>query len=472
LTGDIGMGKTTLCKAVLEGLDRKTFSAFVPDPFLSREHLLKMLLIDFGAMSIDDLKSGRLNGASRSDLSYPLYEFLKSLVPLQAFAVVILDEAQNLPVPLLEEIRILSDLEAPEKLLQVVLVGQLELQAKLKLPEMRQVDQRVSVRCELQPMSREVIGVYITHRLDVAGSGPARVHFSGDALDEIYRASNGVPRVVNLICDRALHHAHLERTFNVNAPHIVRAMIDLGLRSKPVETATLKPAPLSSGATVPPPPAPRPMPSPLPAPRQVVVHPDTFAHEIPKLPEPPPEAQPEPKLDLEPVGHHFPFHELNLDDEDNEPRWQWLRPAAFVAAIVLGAAVAIAFVWYALSARSTPQTLVMPPLPGAPVLHGRGVESLPMHIAASIAMVESPAVYAIDVAVFDGPLRAANLVKQLSAQGYPVYSEVRHFSDETKHVVRVGPYIVLADADTDLARLHQLPGHGNARVSAVFADSP
>src|SRR4029450_10382010 len=154
LTGDIGTGKTTLCKAVVQGLDRKTFSAFVPDPFLSREDLLKMLLLDFGVVSVDDLRSGRLNGASRPDLSYPLYDFLKTLVPLQAFAVLIIDEAQNLSVPLLEEIRILSDLEAPEKLLQVVLVGQLELHAKLKLPEMRQVDQRVTARCNVHALTR------------------------------------------------------------------------------------------------------------------------------------------------------------------------------------------------------------------------------------------------------------------------------------------------------------------------------
>src|SRR5947207_190752 len=103
LTGDIGTGKTTLCRAVLQDLDRKTFTTFVPDPFVSREDLLKIMLIDFGVMSVDDLKTGRLNGASSPDLSYPLYEFLNSLVPLQAFAVLIIDEAQNLSPALLEE---------------------------------------------------------------------------------------------------------------------------------------------------------------------------------------------------------------------------------------------------------------------------------------------------------------------------------------------------------------------------------
>ena len=244
LTGDIGTGKTTLCRAVLENLDRKTFSTFVPDPFVSREDLLKMLLIEFGVMSVDDLKNGRLKGASRPDLSYPLYEFLNSLVPLQAFAVLIIDEAQNLSLPLLEEIRILSDLESPEKLLQVVLVGQLEFQAKLKLPEMRQLDQRVSVRCRLDALSREGVTGYIAHRLSVVGGADDRVHFSPNAVDAIFRASGGVPRVVSLICDRALHCGHLARKSVIDLEAATQAIADLGvgdLTALPAAFATAPP---------------------------------------------------------------------------------------------------------------------------------------------------------------------------------------------------------------------------------------
>ena len=113
VTGEIGTGKTTLCRSALQQLDRRTFASFVPDPFVSRDDLLKILLVDFGVTSINDVKEGRLRGASRPDLSYPLYEFLDSLVPLQAFAVLVIDEAQNLPLPLLEEIRILSESRAP-----------------------------------------------------------------------------------------------------------------------------------------------------------------------------------------------------------------------------------------------------------------------------------------------------------------------------------------------------------------------
>src|SRR5262245_62016711 len=243
LTGEIGTGKTTLIRTVLQHLDRRTFSAFVPDPFVSREDLLKMLLVDFGVVSIADLKRGSLNGATRPDLSYPLYEFLDSLVPLQAFAVLIIDEAQNLPLSLLEEIRILSDLEQREKLLQVVLVGQPELRAHLKMPQMRQVDQRVSVRCELMPLDVTEVGKYVRHRLDVASEGSSHVQFSESAISTIFKASGGVPRLINLICDRALQRGHKTRAMLIESSLIYEAMSDLELEI-PARPTAAAPAPV------------------------------------------------------------------------------------------------------------------------------------------------------------------------------------------------------------------------------------
>jgi general secretion pathway protein A len=223
LTGDIGTGKTTLCRAVLQSLDRKTFSAFVTDPFASREELLKVLLTDFGVASVEDLTSGRLRDASRTELSYLLYEFLGTLVPLQAFAVVFIDEAQNLSVPLLEEIRILSDSDGQ---LQVVLVGQLEFREKLKLPQMRQLDQRVSVHCRLEPLDVAGVAGYISHRLHRAGGSADRVSFSGDAVETVYELSGGVPRVINKLCDRALHLGHTRKVPVVDADIVYAANPD------------------------------------------------------------------------------------------------------------------------------------------------------------------------------------------------------------------------------------------------------
>src|SRR5215831_4699635 len=214
LTGDIGTGKTTLCRAVLQHLDRKTFSAFVPDPFASREELLKVLLADFGVTSTDDVTSGRLRHATRTELSYLLYEFLGTLAPLQAFAVVIIDEAQNLSRELLEEVRILSDADGQ---LQVVLVGQLELRERLRLPEMRQLDQRVSVHCHLHPLDIAGVAGYISHRLHVAGGTSDRVRFTGEAVEAIYALSGGVPRIINRICDRSLRYGYSKKESTIDA---------------------------------------------------------------------------------------------------------------------------------------------------------------------------------------------------------------------------------------------------------------
>src|SRR5215470_13411581 len=184
VTGDIGTGKTTLCRALLEQIDRTTFTALVLNPFLSEEDLLKRILQDFGVISRDDAKAGRLASVSKQELIDAIYDFLLGLIPLKASAVLIIDEAQNLPLPVLEQIRILSNLETDkEKLLQIILVGQLELQTLLRTPEVRQLDQRVSIRYELKPLDREGVGAYVAHRLAVGGG--SSVSFTSKALDRV-----------------------------------------------------------------------------------------------------------------------------------------------------------------------------------------------------------------------------------------------------------------------------------------------
>jgi len=141
VTGDIGTGKTTLCRALLEQIDRTTFTALVLNPFLSEEDLLKRILLDFGVISREELKTRNLTGVSKQELIDAISDFLLGLIPLKASAMLIIDEAQNLPLQVLEQIRILSNLETDkEKLLQIILVGQLELQTLLRSPELRQLD--------------------------------------------------------------------------------------------------------------------------------------------------------------------------------------------------------------------------------------------------------------------------------------------------------------------------------------------
>ena len=204
LTGDIGTGKTTLCRTLLDQLDRKTFTALVLNPFVSEEELLKVVLQDFGVVSRDDVRRGALVGASTQELVDVLNQFLLSLAGIKASAVLVIDEAQNLPPATLEQVRVLTNLETDrQKLLQIVLVGQLNLRAVLTAPDMRQLNQRISRRCLLQPLARQETEAYIAHRLWVA-RGTLTVQFPKKTLDLIHQLTGGVPRVINLLCDRVL----------------------------------------------------------------------------------------------------------------------------------------------------------------------------------------------------------------------------------------------------------------------------
>jgi general secretion pathway protein A len=203
LTGEVGVGKTILCRAVVEQLDRRTLTSLISDPFDGAEDLLKTVLVDFGVISRDDVTHGRLARASLADLSAALRDFLFSLAPLQAFAVVIVDEAQRLPVELLDEIRAVAELGGDEQLLQVMLVGRPALSATLAKPELRQLVGRVSARASLGPLASDEVAGYVTHRLGIAGMSP-HVEFDDPSVARLYELSGGVPRTINLLCDRAL----------------------------------------------------------------------------------------------------------------------------------------------------------------------------------------------------------------------------------------------------------------------------
>ncbi len=229
VTGDIGTGKTTLCRAILEQLDRKTFTALVLNPFITEEDLLRLVLRDFGVVSRDEMKRGRLAGITKQDLIDTLNEFLLSLQPLGACALLIIDEAQNLPPQVLEQVRMLSNLETDkEKLLQIVLVGQLNLQTILRSPDMRQLDQRVSIRYQLNPLSRDECAAYVAHRLAIAG-GSANVSFTPRAVDLVHRFTGGTPRLINLLCDRALLGGYSERKNRITPDLVKHAAESLDL---------------------------------------------------------------------------------------------------------------------------------------------------------------------------------------------------------------------------------------------------
>jgi len=449
LTGEIGTGKTTLIRSVLQQLDRRTFSAFVPDPFVSREDLLKMLLVDFGVVSVADLKRGALNGASRPDLSYPLYEFLDSLVPLQAFAVLIIDEAQNLPLPLLEEIRILSDLEGREKLLQVVLVGQPELRAHLKLPEMRQVNQRVSVRAELSPLKREGVADYIQHRLCVASEDDAQVEFAPEAINAIYEGSGGTPRLINVICDRALQHGFGARVTRIEPHFVWDAIGDLGLEIGAAESPT--------STTEPKTPTPAPKASALEASKTpAVVVPQMLA----AMPGPPAEPVVSAPVTRSSIPVPRPDRDRDRDlltefasestdhsaTNDGIARGWMLVGAAVLLALV---AMGVMFAYARVQAASDVPDLRFP----AP----------PKKVVATLPVIVPH--FAIQVASFQTLARAERLAQQLTNSGYDARAIELNPGQSGRIVeVMVGDYATEQDAARDLTALRSQLGFPDARV--------
>lgn len=215
LTGEIGTGKTTLCRALLNRLDERVKTAFILNPSFSDVELLQLILRDLG---IADHKT-----SNKLELIETLNTFLLEQSGQGNNVAIIIDEAQTLNVKQLEEVRLLSNLETEKhKLLQILLVGQPELFDTLKLPELRQLNQRVSVRYNITPLALDEVKNYIQHRLKTAGS-LSRIQFTDEAYESVYRYSNGVPRLINVICDRALLAGFVKDSFSIDANLIHQA---------------------------------------------------------------------------------------------------------------------------------------------------------------------------------------------------------------------------------------------------------
>lgn len=199
ITGEIGTGKTTLCRTLLNQLDKSIKTALILNPSYSDLQLLQLILRDLGIQCKDK---------SKFSLISALNDFLIDETSRGNNVVLIIDESQNLGVKQLEQIRLLSNLETEkEKLLQIVLVGQPELMEKLKLTSLRQLNQRVAVRYHILPLDENEIKNYIKHRLKVAkgeNSNHKGLLFTNEAIKLIYENSKGTPRMVNILCDRAL----------------------------------------------------------------------------------------------------------------------------------------------------------------------------------------------------------------------------------------------------------------------------
>ncbi len=221
LTGEIGTGKTTICREVMGRLQQQTDAAVVLNPLMSTSGLLKAILTDFGREP---------NNASSEEMIGELGKYLLSRASTDRNAVVWIDEAQNLSFEALETIRLLSNLETDEKkLLQIVLVGQPELEKLLSEYRLRQLNQRISIRQRLGALNFEELSDYIRHRLFIAGERQS-LSFEKKALKYIYKYTKGSPRMTNMLCDRALLAAFAKRTRNIDHTLIKEAYYDLGWR--------------------------------------------------------------------------------------------------------------------------------------------------------------------------------------------------------------------------------------------------
>ena len=227
LTGDVGTGKTTTTRALLEELEPDVFTALVINPFVTADELLRVLLRDFEVVSDTRV----LENAGRQSLVETLNQFLLSLAAVGASALAVLDEAQNLTPAVLEQLRVLTTLETDhEKLLQILLVGQPELETLLATPDLRPLNQRIARRCALRPLTREEVEQYIEYRVRIAREDWEMV-FDRQALDRIAECSAGIPRQINLLCDRALEAGFLALSQTIDETLVTEAAEALHLVS-------------------------------------------------------------------------------------------------------------------------------------------------------------------------------------------------------------------------------------------------
>jgi general secretion pathway protein A len=228
ITGEVGAGKTTLCRALLNALDAATKTALILNPMLSDSQILRAICDEF-----------RLQPAktTKKDLYDTINAFLLRELAANHNVALIVDEAQNLKPAVLEQIRLLSNLETEkEKLLQIILVGQPELRDLLERNDLRQLRQRIALHHHVGPLRAAEVGPYIHHRLRVAGE-PGRLQWDPAAVALVAQHSHGLPRVINVLCDAALMAAYVAESCRIDPAMVELAIQDTGLKPQVAEVS-------------------------------------------------------------------------------------------------------------------------------------------------------------------------------------------------------------------------------------------
>ena len=219
VTGEVGAGKTTVCRAILTELGSSCKTALILNPTLTSTQLFRAILMELG------LKPRRVDRTAYIEI---LNAYLLEQAAAGNDVVLLIDEAQDLDNELLEQVRLLSNLETDQrKLLQIVLIGQPELREKLDHRSLRQLRQRITVRYHLKPLSLDETQRYIAHRLRVAGAVNGRPSFTPWAVRTVHRYSRGVPRLINAVCDKSLLYGFVNGTDRLTAGAMRQAIREL-----------------------------------------------------------------------------------------------------------------------------------------------------------------------------------------------------------------------------------------------------
>lgn len=218
ITGEVGTGKTTLCRALLKEIGDKIKTALILNPALSEFQLIQSILEDLGLQA---------EGKNRFGLLKTLNNFLINELTHGHNVVLIIDEAQNLRGKLLEQIRLLSNLETEkEKLIQIILVGQPELKRKLERDDLLQLRQRIAVRYHILPLEKDEVKDYISHRLKIAGNSK-EINFTDASIDQIFLYTSGTPRLINIVCDKVLLAGFVQGTTYFDADIVNKAIDEI-----------------------------------------------------------------------------------------------------------------------------------------------------------------------------------------------------------------------------------------------------